>query len=79
MVARRHTKKRTKIKVQNLSLKDTVRQIKTKSEAEILLKEMKRMGWIKSYVLTETLAAQDFTLFLSEFWDWNNSAYIAEK
>jgi integrase len=40
---------------------------------------MKRMGWIKSYVLTESPAAQDFTLFLSEFWDWDKSAYIAEK
>jgi hypothetical protein len=40
---------------------------------------MKRMGWIKSYVLTETTAAQDFPAFLSDFWDWNKSAYIAEK
>ena len=71
--------KREAIKVQDLSLKDTARKIKTKAEAEILLKELKRMGWIKSYVLTETLAAQDFALFLSEFWDWDISAYITEK
>ena len=71
--------KQTTVRVQDLSFKDTARQIKTKAEAEILLKEMKRMGWIKSYVLTETLAAQDFTLFLSEFWEWDKSAYIAEK
>jgi len=71
--------KKEAIKIQDLSLKDTARKIKTKSETEILLKEMKRMGWIKSYVLTETLAAQDFTLFLSEFWDWDKSAYITEK
>ena len=53
--------KRTPLKVQDLSFKDTARKVKTKVEAEILLEEMKRMGWIKSYVLTETLAAQNFT------------------
>ena len=72
-------RKRDPVKVQDLSLKDTARKIKAKAEAEILLKEMKRMGWIKSYALKETLAAQDFTTFLSEFWDWDKSAYIAEK
>jgi len=71
--------KRVRLKIKDLSLKDTARKIKTKPEAEILLEEMKRMGWIKSYVLTETLAAQNFTTFLSEFWDWNKSAYISEK
>jgi len=40
---------------------------------------MKRLGWIKSYVLVETPAAQNFTLFLSDFWDWDKSAYISEK
>jgi len=72
-------RKREPVKVQDLSLKDTARKIKTMGEAEMLLTEMKRMGWIKSYVLTESQAAQDFTAFLSEFWDWNKSAYIAEK
>jgi hypothetical protein len=40
---------------------------------------MKRMGWIKSYVLTDSLAAQDFALFLSDFWNWEKSPYIREK
>jgi len=71
--------KRTSIKVQDLSLKDTARQIKTKEEAEILLKELKRLGWVKSYVLIKTIAAQDFAEFLSDFWTWEKSAYIAEK
>jgi len=71
--------KQTSIKVHDLSIKDTARQIKTKDEAEILLKEMKRMGWVKSYVLTETIAAQDFAEFLFDFWTWEKSAYIAEK
>ena len=34
--------KHAAVKVKDLSLKDAVRKIKTKSEAEILLKEMKR-------------------------------------
>jgi hypothetical protein len=59
--------KRASMKVQDLAHKDVARKIKTKAEAEILLKEMKRMGWIKSYVLSESPAAQDITLFLSDF------------
>jgi hypothetical protein len=34
-----------------MGFKDTVWKIKTKAEAEILLNEMKRMGWVKSYAL----------------------------
>jgi integrase len=72
-------KKREPLKVESLALKDVARKIKTRAEAEMLLEEIKRMGWIKSYVLAESTAAHGFTLFLSEFWDWNKSAYIAEK
>jgi len=72
-------KKLTPVKLQDLSLKDTVKKIKTKTEAEILLNEMKRNGWIKSYVLKESPAAQDFTAYLSDFWDWERSPYIKEK
>jgi len=71
--------KRATIKVEALSLKDTARKIKTTAEAEILLAELKRTGWIKSYVLAESPAAQDFTAFLSDFWDWEKSPYIKEK
>jgi integrase len=71
--------KRMPVKVQDLALKDVARKIKTKAEAEILLEEMKRMGWVKSYALPESSAARDFILFLSEFWDWEKSPYIKEK
>jgi hypothetical protein len=71
--------KRIPVKVQDLALKDVARKIKTKTEAEILLEEIKRMGWIKSYVLSESPAAQDFALFLSDFWDWEKSPYVREK
>jgi hypothetical protein len=71
--------KRMPVKVQDLALKDVARKIKTKAEAETLLNEMKRTGWIKSYVLSESPAAQDFTQFLSEFWDWEKPPYVREK
>ena len=45
---------KTELKVHDLSLKDVVRRVKTKDEAEILLTELKRFGWVKSYVLNET-------------------------
>jgi integrase len=67
------------VKVQDLALKDVARKIKTKAEAEILIEEMKRTGWIKSYVLAESPAAQDLATFLSGFWDWGKSPYIKEK
>jgi integrase len=72
-------RKRAPVKVQDLALKDAARKIKTKAEAEILLEEMKRMRWIKSYVLSESPASQDFALFLSDFWNWEKSPYIKEK
>jgi hypothetical protein len=62
-----------------MGIKDMARRIKTKAEAEILLNEMKRMEWVKSYALVESPAAQDFVAFLSDFWDWEKSPYIKEK
>lgn len=37
------------------------------------------MGWLKSYVLAESPAAQDLIMFLSDFWNWETSPYIKEK
>jgi integrase len=71
--------KRAALKVNHLALKDTVRNIETKIEAEIILKELRRQGWVKSYVLADTPQAQDFTAFLIDFWDWEKSAYVKEK
>ena len=65
--------------VQELTLKDMVRDIKTITETEIILSEMKRLGWIKSYVLKETPQAVDFISFLNTFWDWDKSPYIKER
>jgi len=65
--------------VQDLSLKDMVRKIKTGTEAEIILSEMKRLGWVKTFVLDDTPQAVDFNSFLKTFWDWETSPYIKEK
>jgi integrase len=73
------TQKQKVITVQDLSLKDIVHKIKTRAEAEIILIEMKRMGWVKSFVFNETPAAELLVSFLSTFWDWETSPYINEK
>jgi integrase len=67
------------LRVHHLSLKDVVRKIKTKEEADILLSELKRYGWVKSYVLNETPGSADFISFLKTFWDWDTSPYVKEK
>jgi len=67
------------VTVQDLTLKETARKVKTKEEAQIILNELKRHGWIKSYVLKGTAGAEDFISFLTKFWDWEESPYIREK
>ena len=69
---------KTDLRVNDLSLRDTARKIKTRDEAEILLTELKRAGWAKSYVLNEKPDAVDFISYLKEFWDWDTSEYIKE-
>ena len=70
---------KTELRVHHLSLKDVARKIKTKAEAEIILSELKRFGWLKSYVLNETPESADFISFLKTFWDWDTSPFIKEK
>jgi integrase len=71
--------KEAALSVNDLSLKDIVRRIKAGEEAETLLTELRRLGWVKSYVQSETPGAVDFISFLTNFWDWDNSPYIKEK
>jgi hypothetical protein len=67
------------LKVSDLSLKYMARKIKAGDEAETLLTELRRLGWVKSYVQSETPGAVDLISFLNSFWDWDNSPYIKEK
>jgi integrase len=72
-------KKEASLLVNDLALKDVARKIKNGDEAETLLNELKRLGWVKSYVRKETPGAVDFISFLKTFWDWDTSPYINEK
>ena len=71
-------KKKAAVRVNDLSLKEIVRKLKDE-EADNLMAEMRRFGWVKSYVRNDTPAAVDFISFLTTFWDWDTSPYIEEK
>ena len=72
-------KKNAVLKVSDLSLRDVARKIKDNVEVEAFLDELKRLGWMKTYILKDTPAAEDFVSFLYAFWDWETSPYIKEK
>jgi len=65
--------------VNDLSLKDVARKIKTETETEMLLSELKMLGKVKNFILNDTPQAEDFISFLKTFWDWEKSPYIKEK
>jgi len=67
------------VTVHDLSLKDMVRKLNSGTEADIVLSEMKRLGWVKSAILKDTPQAVDFISFLTSFWDWDTSLYISDK
>jgi len=71
--------KKSEMRVTDLSLKDMVRKIKTGDEVETIQDELRRLGWVKSYVRKDTPGAVDLITFLTAFWDWDNSPYIEEK
>jgi len=71
--------KKAVVRVNDLSLKDIVRKLKTGDEVETIQAELRRLGWIKTYVRKDTPAAVDFISFLTTFWDWDTSLYINEK
>ena len=72
-------KKGTKVNVSDLSLRELAKEIKSETEAEILLAEMRKQGLMKTYILNQTPQAQVFIDFLKSFWDWENSKYVKEK
>jgi len=67
------------VTVKDLSCKDMVRKIKTGNEAETILSELRRLGWVKGFVVKDTFAAVDFISFMQTYWDWDTSPYIEEK
>jgi integrase len=71
--------KKAAVTVHNLSCKEMMRKIKTGTEAENVLSELKRLGWVKGFVVKETPQAEDFVSFLTTFWNWDISPYVKEK
>jgi integrase len=71
--------KQNAVKVHDLELKEVGRNVKTLNEAEIVISELKRQGWLKTFVINQTPQAEEFISFLYNFWDWDNSPYIKEK
>jgi hypothetical protein len=61
------------------SLRDMLRMVKSTAEADFVCKELKRQGFLKTYVVSGTGQAVDFFSFLSDFWDYDSSSYIKEK
>jgi len=71
--------KNSAMSIDDLTIKDFARKIKTGDEAEILLKELRRLGWVKSFVVADTPQSNDFISFLLNFWNWETSPYVKEK
>ena len=63
----------------SLSLRETLRSIKTTAEVEFACKELKQQGLLKSYVISESKQAADFSEYLQNFWDYDTSPYVKEK
>jgi hypothetical protein len=59
------------LNVSQMALQDFARKIESKADMETVLKELRRRGWLKSYVLAGTPVARNFVDFLVEFWDWD--------
>lgn len=62
-----------------ISVQEALRDIKTTSEADVVCKELKWQGLLKSYVVTESKQAVDFPAYLQNFWDYDASPYVKEK
>jgi integrase len=72
-------RKKAALSVSKLALKEFARQIETIEDAELVLNVLKTRNLVKSFVLPDTRKAVDFIHFLSDFWDWDTSAYVREK
>ena len=71
--------KKAAIKAQEMSLAATAQSVRTSADAINLLSELTKMGWMKSYVIKETPAAESLISYLTNFWEWDTSPYINEK
>jgi integrase len=63
----------------SISLAASLRDVRTKEEAEFICRELKRQGLLKAYVIPESQQAVDLGTFLLNFWDFDTSPYVAER
>jgi hypothetical protein len=66
------------INIRQYTLRDMVREIDC-ADAEFIVQELKRRGFLKSAVMAGTKQDRDFEEFITNFWDYDNSPYIREK
>ena len=72
--------KESRTEIKRYSLRDMAKGADlAKADVVFICKELKRRGFLKSYVLTESQQAIDFGGYLRGFWDYEQSAYIKEK
>jgi hypothetical protein len=68
------------IDLKQVSLRKTVRESDlSRDDLEIIIKELQHRGLLKTAVLTGTKQDRDFSEYLTNFWDYDNSPYVKEK
>ena len=68
------------VPLKKYSLRDMAREADISgADCEFICKELKRRGLLKSFVLSESRQAVDFSEYLLDFWDWEKSDYIRER
>jgi integrase len=51
----------------------------SKTDAAFICKELQRRGFLKTFIMADSRQAVDFSAFLENFWDYDNSPYVKEK
>jgi hypothetical protein len=62
-----------------ISVTEALRQIQTTAEADFVCRELKRRGFLKSFIIAGSSQDADFPSYLLNFWDYEMSPYVKEK
>jgi integrase len=71
-------KKDTTIDIKQYALRNLVKEAGV-GDAQFIVNELKRRGFLKSAVLAGTRQDRDFAEYLTSFWDYDTSPYVKEK
>jgi hypothetical protein len=71
-------KKDTAIDIKQYALRNLVKEAGV-ADAQFIVNELKRRGFLKSAVLAGTRQDRDFAEYLTSFWDYDTSPYVKEK